>query len=139
MGHQLSPHDDTSYLTPKEIVDRLCDVFEYVSSDASVGAEQVGDMITQLRRMKSGFKKRKELPPMAAEVDKQIARLEEVQAEALNIVVIDDPLDENASFSFTALPGDDLLIGYASAQHEKTAAPLVKRAAKALGYTVKLI
>ena len=123
----------------KEIVERLCDVFEYVSSDAGVGAEQVGDMIAHLRRMKAGLKKRKELPPMAAEIDKQIARLEATRAEAVNIVVIADPLDEDASFSFTALPGDDLMIGYANAQHEATATPLVERAAEALGYTMKLI
>ena len=139
MGHQLSPQKGASHLTPKEIVDRLCDAFEYVSSDAGVGAEQVGDMIAQLRRMKAGFKKRKDPPPMAAEVDKQLDRLEKVKSEALNIVVIDDPLDEDASFSFTAIPGDDLMIGYANAQHESVASPLVKRAAEAIGYNVTLI
>jgi hypothetical protein len=139
MGHQLIPRDGTPHLPPAEIVERLQDAFEYVSSDAKAGAEQVADMIAHMRRMKAGFKKRKEPPPMVAEIDRQISRLEGVRSEATNIVVIGDPLNEDASFAFTAIPGEDLIVGYGNAQHEDAAAPLVTRAAEILGYSMERI
>ncbi len=139
MGHQLSPRNDSPHLTPTEILERLRDEFAYVNSDAKAGSDQVGDMLAHLRRMKANFEKRREPPPMAAEVEHQISRLEAVRSEAISIVVIDDPLNEDASFSCTVIPGDDLIVGYASAQHEQSATPLVKRAAEALSYSMTLI
>ena len=137
MGHRLKPNIGMPHLAPSEVVERLRDSFTHVDADRDAGADHVGDMITHFLRMKAGYERWKEPPPYAAEIDEQIARLEAVRSDAVSVEITENPADEDTSFSFAVIPGEDIVIGYANAQHEQVATPLVLRAAEALNYQVE--
>lgn len=139
MGHRLKPHDGMPYLAPAEVVDRLRDSFGHVDADADAGVDHVGDMIAHFLRMKAGYERWKEPPPYAAEIDAEIERLEAVRSEAVSVVVTENPADEDTSFSFDVIPGEDIVIGYANARHEQVATPLVLRAAESLNYKAEAL
>jgi hypothetical protein len=139
MGHRLKPHEGMSYLAPAEVADRLRECFAYVDVDGEAGAEHVGDMIVQFLRMKQGYQRWKQPPPEAAEIDQVIARLEAVRNESVQVAITEDPADDDTSLSFAVVPGEDIIIGYANARHERIATPLVMRAAEALNYQVELL
>jgi hypothetical protein len=63
--------------------------------------------------------------------------LEAVRSDAVSVEITENPADEDTSFSFVVIPGEDIVIGYANAQHEQVATPLVLLAAEALNYQVE--
>jgi hypothetical protein len=125
MAHRIDPLDGQSYLAPPEIVRRLELEFGFVDADAARGAEQIEAMIRQFERMdfpKAVIDEHRELKPLA-----------------IHITVSDRPDFEDDYLSFLAKPGDGLLIGYHSKQHEDTAASLLVRCRAALGYQITLV
>lgn len=139
MGHRLKPHEGMPYLAPPEVVDRLREWFADVDVDREAGVDHVGDMIVQFLRMKQGYQHWKRPPPEAAQIDEIIARLEAVRNESVQVVITEDPADDDTSLSFAVVPGEDIIIGYANARHERIATPLVMRAAEALNYRIELL
>ena len=133
MGHALRPHEGMPHLAPSEIVSRLRDSFEYVDSSAKAGSDHVGGMSAHFLRMKGGCKDRKDLSEFPTEIDTMIERLEAARSEAIEIVIAENPTDEDTCVSFVATPDEELFIGYANARHEEIATPLVTRIADTLG------
>lgn len=83
-------------------------------------------MIEQFLRMN--------LPHLRAQVD----RLQSIRDEAVEIRFADDPSSENA-LSLVVIPGEPLLVGYSSEQHEREALSALERCAAALGYEAELV
>lgn len=139
MGHRLSPKSDADSLLPSDVVARLYDFFPNVSVDSSAGASHVDEMIAQYQRMQRGFERWKDPPPEAIELTSMIERLESLRSDAISVSVTDAPHDENRSITFTLIPGEDILIGYASQQHEEKSTEIVMRIADAISYDVSLL
>ena len=125
MAHRLSPVTDGNYLEPKEIVRRMRAEFNYVQADADAGTEVVADMLKQFERMKA--------PITIIEAHRAML------GKSISIEVYDREDYEYDYLTFTAMPKNDLLIGYSSLQHEEAAAPLLERVCKILRYQAKLL
>ena len=51
MGHRLLAKEGSSYLEPREVVNRINAVFAYVEASEEEGRDHVRDVITQLQSM----------------------------------------------------------------------------------------
>ncbi len=103
-----------------DIVRRIRDEFDHVDINAEEGQDHVGSMIETFVRLKA--------PQEIIEWHIN------VRESAIQICVSDDPADEYAYVTFTAMDGGDVFIGYSSQQHEDRARPIVERCQAALGY-----
>jgi len=121
MSHQLEPLDDTSYLTPDEIVTRLKDEFGHCTADRDEGDNVVGDTIAKLI----------ELNAPQEIIDQQIA----AQSGSIAVVIADDTSSDDY-LQFTVKPNEGILIGYFSGQHEDATRPLLERCATVLNYRI---
>jgi hypothetical protein len=125
MAHRLEPRAGEPYLPPGEIVYRLEGEFAFVEADAEAGANHVAAMIRQFERMNA--------PPALIEEHRQL------QPATIHLVIADAPQFVDEYLSFAALPGQGLLIGYHSRQHQDAAAPLLERCCRVLGYEAHLV
>jgi hypothetical protein len=66
MGHRLEATGGKSYLSPQTVVEIVQEEFACVDVDQSAGADQVGDIIAHLLRIKAGYARWKN-PPQALE------------------------------------------------------------------------
>lgn len=141
MAHRLEPHSKQAFLSPDEVLERLRDEFRCVEADREAGADHVGDMIAALLRMKAGQERR----PVqyrthdVAELDRTIARLEQVREQAISVSVGDDSATEFGQVNFAIVPEEPLLIGYSCRQHEDVATGLSNRIATVLNYAIRLV
>ena len=124
MSHRLEPHDDTSYLSPDDIVARLRDEFAHVDADRDEGDNIVGDTIAKLI----------ELNAPQEIIDQQIA----AQSRSIAVVIADNTTTDDY-LQFTVKPSEGILIGYFSAQHETATRPLLDRCAQALNDRIDLL
>ena len=124
MAHRLSPRADDPYLSPKEVVRRLREEFDFVDADPEAGADHVGDMIVQFLRMG--------VPDTVVEAHRQ------VQSAAIRVTIADNLVDD-MELSFVTMPGEGLLVGYYSGEHEEATSELLRCCADALGYETELV
>jgi hypothetical protein len=125
MAHRLCPALEGEPLEPGEVVRRLSRGFAAVYEDWDAGAKHIDQMVAQLQRMNA--------PSEVIEAYRQ------KRNETVHLIVTDDPTSEVAYLSFAAMPGEGLLIGYHSGQHEDAARPSLKKCARALGYLIHLV
>ena len=124
MSHRLEPHDDTSYLTPDDIVSHLRDEFTHVDADRDEGDNIVGDTIAKLIELNAP--------------QEIIAQQMAAQSNAIAVVIADDSTKDDY-LQFTVKPNEGVLIGYFSAQHEAATRPMLERCARVLNYRIDLL
>jgi hypothetical protein len=124
MAHWLGPRDGEPHLPPDEVVARLRAEFVVVEADPQTGAEHVAAMVRGMERIG--------LPAEA------VAERQRLQPLAVWVVLADDPEPGEAHLRFVIMPGESILIGYSSAQHERAARPLLGRCCRVLGYASEL-
>ena len=135
MGHRLTP-TERSPQTLLDLVTLLRDQFPFVDADQEKGSDHIGDMILQFMKIKSGYERWKNPPPQAAEVDVMIQRFNALRENAAFVTVAEDEFDDDRRVSFNLIPGEDIIIGYASQKHQDSATALTERIADKLGYCV---
>jgi hypothetical protein len=139
MGHRLQPRPGQPFLSPDEVVNRLREELPHVCVDREAGSDHVGDMIVQFLRMKEGYQQRKSPPPEAAKLDEHIERLTRSRGDALYASIDGSPADDDAAISFAVVPGEPIIVGYASRRHEDLATPLIEQVARILEYEMRLL
>lgn len=124
MAHRLEPPGGQPYWTPDEAIERLREEFAVVEVDREEGKDHVGQMIAKLIELKA---------PQAI-IDQHVG----AQQQAVRVVVSDD-MSSDDFLTFVLMPDEGPFIGYSSAQHEESVAPLLARCATALSYQAVLI
>lgn len=111
----------------------LCDEFSVFDVDRDRGNELISDMIThwlKMKRTRESWNK----PGDTTGLDSMMERWSAHRGNAAYVFVADVENDEDRRVHFNLVPGEQILIGYANAQHEELAEPLVRRIAQTLGY-----
>ncbi|MBX3450846.1 MAG: hypothetical protein KF777_14870 [Planctomycetaceae bacterium] len=138
MGHRLKPTERASRHLD-DLVDSLRGAFALVEADAEKGSAIVGDMIAHFLKVKDGYSRWKTPPPQAAEIDALIARFESLREQAAFITLANDESDDDRRISFNLVPGEDIIMGYATPRHEAVVTALTKRVADVLGYEMTVL
>ncbi len=139
MAHRLIPTNCASAQRLDELIATLREAFPFVTADREKGSDHIGDMITHYLQMKAGYARWKNPPPLAAEIDPMIERLNGLRENAAFIVVSDDEHDEDRSITFNMVPGEEIIVGYANQKHQNAAGPIAIRVAEVLDYNIKEI
>lgn len=133
MSHSLTPPESTPIASLSEMLQRLSAEFAVFKSDRERGDDMIGDMIAHWLKLKKTWESRGK-PRDTTELDEMIARWQTHRGNAAYCVAADIDGDEDRCIAFNLVPGEEILVGYANAQHEELSTPLTKRVASALGY-----
>lgn len=128
MVHRLMPANGHRFLSPLRVVARVESEFAYVEADEEEGLRRVADIIGRLRKHGRDQSNRAGIG--------RLEHLEKAKEDAIHLRFGDDPSSESAYISMTVIPGEPLLVECESHQHALAAEPLLKRCAKALGYSI---
>lgn len=126
--HKLLPADGRRYLSPLRVVARMESEFSYLEVDDAEGSRRVGKIIDQVRKAHRNLLHRTG--------DSRLAHLEKVKDSAIHLQLGDDPGSETEYLSVTVIPEEPLIVECESVAHAKSAEPLLRRCAKALGYSI---
>jgi hypothetical protein len=123
--------EDEQFLEPDEVLRRLRAEFPVVEINQDYGREMVQERIDFIERRSS-----EGLDPWL-ENDKTLERLRCGINSALGVYFADEPDAEFAYLTTVVMQNEPLFFGYTSDEHQQNARPLLKRAAKALGYDIE--
>src|SRR5512134_3309586 len=110
--------------SPREVARRLRATFKYVRASRKLAREMIDDSIQYLRQLK------RKGTLAGAEVNQRIERLRRHRRGALWVHIADRAADSLAFLQTLIVRGESLFFGYCSMEHERAAAPLLKRCAK---------
>jgi hypothetical protein len=122
MAHRMARKPQNPPLSTEDIILRLRAAFQHVDASNSEGAAHVQQMIDQFVRMDA-----------PQEIIEKHKRMKE---NAVRILACDDLDEANGYLRFVLIPGEDVLIGYQSVDHEERSRPLLDRCLLALDYSV---
>lgn len=128
--HRLLPANGVRYLSPLRVVARIESEFAYVEVDEAEGHRHVAAIIERLRE---DMRRR---PHPLPEVEQRLERLQQVKERAVHLRFGDDPGSELEFLCTTVVAGEPLVIECESADHAHATQSLLKRCAKALGYSI---
>jgi hypothetical protein len=130
MGHELNPKTG-KFLPVEDVIARLQREFAIVDVSRDMAQAQID------RMLKHGEEIAARGVPEAEAVNR---RLREVRDSSVMIGLADKRrLFGKAYISFMLSPGRPVIISYEGARHERSATPLVERAAAALEYDLVLV
>jgi len=130
MAHQLWPEEGAPFLTVEEVLERWRAVFAYVDADPAAGRAQMDETIAYLQRMVGG---NKYFTP------EELAKARRDRDHAVRVRLADAAQHGDVYLETLVTPEAEILFDYADGFHEDAAAPLVERAARALGYQLELV
>lgn len=139
MTHRLKPRRSSSIRSLNQLVEALREAFPIVDVDRERGADHIGDMIAHFLRVKQGYSRWKDPPPLAAEIDAAIERLDGLRNNAAFILVAEDEFDEDRQITFNLVPGEPIIVGYGNQKHQDAAGRIATRVAEILGYDAEEI
>lgn len=139
MPHSLTPTTDTPARTLNELLEALRDNFTVFDFDPERGDQHIDQMVAQWQRMLDGYKRWKEPPPQAAEIESQMQKFSALRGSAAFVLLGDSDTDDDLTVSFNLIPGEEILIGYANQDHQDRATPVSLRVASVLCYDAKLV
>lgn len=128
VAHKLLPANGHRFLSPLRVVARVESEFAYVETDEAEGGRRVREIMGRLRKGHRSQHARAD--------DPRLDHLEKVKDGAVHLRFGDDPSSEIEYLSFTVIPGEPLIVECESPEHAQAAEPLLKRCAKALGYSI---
>jgi hypothetical protein len=130
MAHdRLFPKSKKPFLTPEDVLARLSTEFSGLRVDRKQAEEHMRRMIQQLRLMSDLT------PPPASK--EQIARLEQVTADSIYVVIADAGTPNGVSLTACIIPGEPLFFGYSSSKHQADTRSLLLRCARSLQYEIE--
>jgi hypothetical protein len=129
MAHQLWPPEGTPYLSVDEVLRRWRDAFGHVLTDPAAGRAQMDETIAYLAGMVGGGHFTRE----------DLERARRNRDLAVQVHLADAAQPGLAYLETVVTPETEILFGYTGGDHEDAAAPLVERAAAALGYESELV
>jgi hypothetical protein len=124
----LLPANGYRFLSPLRVVARIESEFAYVESDDEEGRRYVETMIDEIRSNRRGRTRESD--------DERIAQLEGLKNKAVHVRFGDDPGSEDGHLSLTVVPGEPLIVVFDPGANAAEIQSLVKRCAKALGYSI---
>jgi hypothetical protein len=126
--HRLLPADGHRFLSPLRVTARVESEFAYLEADEAEGSRKVGEILQRLKKAHRGQGQ----PGGNARVE----HLQKVQNDAVHLRLGDDPSSEIDYLSVVVIPGEPLIVECESIEHAEAIEPLLKRCAKALGYSI---
>jgi hypothetical protein len=130
MAHELWPPEGAPYLRVEEILARWQRAFRHVRADPDAGRASIEEQIAYVASM---------IGRNQYFTSEELERLRRSRDHAVEILCADSERPGRAYIETVLEPDAKIFIAYSDRRHESAAAPLVARAAAALGYEVELV